>query len=271
MDANGYPIPGVSFTWTSSNPTVASIDATGLATGLSVGTATITASAGGVTSNGDQLVTSGGTTYTTDFPLTENPISEGGNWINGKVVGLDWSDVQTSGGEAYGTQPNHTTPPPYNDSIAILTGNWPADQKVQATVKIAQSNPAAFQEVEFWLRFTLTANSALGYGIAFRTTNDGSQYLDIGPMLGPINAFGGGVHLTAADGYAGIKDGDILAAQIVANVITVFVNGVLVAQWTDSQFATGNPGIGFWLRGDYVNGPSDYGFSNFTASGVSGT
>src|SRR5712671_593231 len=27
-------------------------------------------------------------TYTTDFSLTEDPISESGNWINGRVVGL---------------------------------------------------------------------------------------------------------------------------------------------------------------------------------------
>src|SRR5438046_7973905 len=31
--------------------------------------------------------------YTTNFPLTENPISEGGNWINGLTNGIDWSDV----------------------------------------------------------------------------------------------------------------------------------------------------------------------------------
>jgi hypothetical protein len=29
-------------------------------------------------------------TYTTNFPLTENPIFEGGHWINGLINGLDW-------------------------------------------------------------------------------------------------------------------------------------------------------------------------------------
>ena len=28
-------------------------------------------------------------TYTTSFPLSENPISEGNKWINGKAVGLE--------------------------------------------------------------------------------------------------------------------------------------------------------------------------------------
>ena len=40
--------------------------------------------------------TSAGThrTYTTNFPLTENPISEGGKWTNGQTVGLDWANMR---------------------------------------------------------------------------------------------------------------------------------------------------------------------------------
>ena len=34
--------------------------------------------------------------YSTHFPLIENPISEKGNWKNGKTVGLDWADIQNS-------------------------------------------------------------------------------------------------------------------------------------------------------------------------------
>ena len=40
--------------------------------------------------------------YSTSFPLTETPISEGGNWINGQTVGLDWKNVNTKPGLAYG-------------------------------------------------------------------------------------------------------------------------------------------------------------------------
>ncbi len=46
-DANGHPVPGVMFTWTSSNAAIATIDpATGLATAVQGGAATITATAG---------------------------------------------------------------------------------------------------------------------------------------------------------------------------------------------------------------------------------
>ena len=50
-DASGTPISGLTFTWRSSTPTVASIDSAGLATGLAEGTTTITATNGTVTSN----------------------------------------------------------------------------------------------------------------------------------------------------------------------------------------------------------------------------
>jgi uncharacterized protein YjdB len=47
-DSNGNTMSGVSFTWTSSNSTVASVSSGGLVTGKSAGTATITATASGV-------------------------------------------------------------------------------------------------------------------------------------------------------------------------------------------------------------------------------
>ena len=43
-------------------------------------------------------------TYTTSFPRAENPISEGGNWVNGKTDGLVWADVATTNGIAIGLQ-----------------------------------------------------------------------------------------------------------------------------------------------------------------------
>ncbi len=48
LDENGRPIPGVEFSWESSNTSVATVDATGLVTAVAAGTATITASAGDV-------------------------------------------------------------------------------------------------------------------------------------------------------------------------------------------------------------------------------
>lgn len=50
-DASNNPVAGVTFTWASSDPTKATIDASsGVATGVALGTTNITASAGGITS-----------------------------------------------------------------------------------------------------------------------------------------------------------------------------------------------------------------------------
>jgi uncharacterized protein YjdB len=49
-DSKGKSLSGVTITWTSNAPDIASIDSTGVATGHTVGTAQITASASGVTS-----------------------------------------------------------------------------------------------------------------------------------------------------------------------------------------------------------------------------
>src|SRR6266508_216299 len=40
--------------------------------------------------------------YSTGFERHEAPISEGGMWINGRRDGIDWCDVLTRDGHAYG-------------------------------------------------------------------------------------------------------------------------------------------------------------------------
>ena len=60
-------------------------------------------------------------TYTTSFPLTQNPISESGRWTNGGAAGANlWGDFQTNGSMAYGV----SEPTTYGDPTAILTGTW---------------------------------------------------------------------------------------------------------------------------------------------------
>jgi len=88
--------------------------------------------------------------YSTTFPLTENPISESSQWTTGKAVGLDWSDVRTTPGLAFGTQNGSTN---YNDSLAVLKGTWAANQSATATVHtLNQQSGNTFEEVEILLR-----------------------------------------------------------------------------------------------------------------------
>src|SRR5215831_3829689 len=88
-------------------------------------------------------------TYTTNFPLTENPISEGGQWINGKTTGIDWADVQTIPGQAFSTETGRG--PNYADGTALLTGSWGPTQTVEAVVYILAADATTLEEVELRL------------------------------------------------------------------------------------------------------------------------
>ena len=103
-------------------------------------------------------------TYTTNFPLTESPISEGGNWINGGTTGLDWGNVHTTGGTAEGVGPASAA---YSDPTAVLAGSWGPNQTVTATVYSngVEDKPAQGydKEVEIRLRTSISAHSITGY------------------------------------------------------------------------------------------------------------
>jgi hypothetical protein len=87
-------------------------DAIGNTSGASnAASATTQASGGGI--NGS---------YSTTFPLTENPISEGGSWTNGGATGLGWANVQTTPGLSFGTGSRQATsglPTPFRPGYKI--------------------------------------------------------------------------------------------------------------------------------------------------------
>jgi hypothetical protein len=199
-------------------------------------------------------------TYTTDFPRTENPISEGGNWSNGKTDGVHWSDVRTTRGLAFGTQ-IPPTGPPYDDSIAVVTGSWNPNQMATATVHTV--NQQGFEEVELLLRMSISPHFTTGYEITFRCYRGRRAYVQINYWKGRLNEFGGLASTTGP----GLWDGDVVSASIVGNTITIWINGVQVLQREDplNRYATGNPGIGFYYQ-DSTGSDSDYGFASFTAS-----
>lgn len=206
--------------------------------------------------------TSTGRTYSTRFTATENPISEGGNWTNGKLTGLDWSDVGTIPGLAYGDESGTSG---FDDSTALLTGTWAANQMAQATVHSVNQSDNFYEEVELRLRSSLSAHRATGYEINFRCSKTGNAYTQIVRWNGALGDF---TYLNTASGAKfGVTDGDTVKATMVGNVITVYINGTQVLQATDNTYSSGSPGMGFYLQG--ITGTNkDYGFTNFTASEI---
>ena len=198
--------------------------------------------------------------YTTTFPLTENPISESGKWINGGTTGIDWGNVRTTPGLAFGTVVS--LGPPYNDSTAVLAGPWPSDQMAKATVHTVNQNSSIFEEVELRLRTTVTAHSITGYEFNFRCVADGSQYAQIVRWNGALNDF---TYVDSRTG-PGLHDGDVVMATAVGSTLTTYINGTAVFSSTDATFSGGTPGIGFYNQDGMTSNNADYGFSDFTAT-----
>lgn len=203
-------------------------------------------------------------TYTTTFSATENPISAGSLWINGLATGLDWANVRTIPGLAFGTQSGVESSD--NDSTALILGAWGPDQTATATVHSVnqQNGPTGnFEEVELRLRSAITAHSCTGYEILFNCRHDGNQYIQIVRWNGALDAF------TLINGQTGpgISDGDIIKATIVGSTITAYVNGTSIFSVTDTTYTTGAPGVGFYFKvssGTPAN--SDFGLSAFSVT-----
>jgi hypothetical protein len=200
-------------------------------------------------------------TYTTSFQADENPISEGGQWTNGQADGLDWKNVRTKSGLAFGA--DDSGDPHFADPTAVLTGEWAPNQTAQAKVyTVNQGVRNVDEEVEIRLRTTISPHRNTGYEINFRCRHDGSQYVEIVRWNGRLGDF---TYLRQVEGGPGLYDGDVVRASIIGNVITAFINGTQVAQATDTTFTRGNPGMGFYLEG-MAGLNADYGFTYFSAS-----
>ncbi|MBI3475591.1 MAG: hypothetical protein HY010_07645 [Acidobacteria bacterium] len=173
---------------------------------------------------------------------------------------MDWSDVATISGLAYGTE---TGDGGYDDSTALLTGTWGPNQIAEAKVHITNPNDNAYEEVELRLRSVITAHRNTGYEINFRCSKKNDAYTQIVRWNGPLGDF---TYLSNQGGAQyGVADGDVVKATMIGNVITVYINGNQVNQASDTRYKNGNPGLGFFLQGAKgVN--QNYGFSSFKAS-----
>ena len=102
-----------------------------------------------------------------------------------------------------------------------------------------------------------------GYEINFRCSKTSKANSEIVRWDGPLGKF---TYLTRGEGSKyGVATGDTVAATAVGDVLTAYVNGVPMLQAVDRTFASGNPGLGFFLEGA-TGVAGEYGFTSFTAS-----
>ena len=218
--------------------------------------------------------------YRTNFRLGEDPISEGGLWLNGLRDGVDWTDVITRNGLAYGavsrmgvaerrleqgnlaSAAGEAAPEgDYDDPTAVLSGTWGPSQHAKAEVFSRNQTEEYFQEVQIRLRSTLTAHRCTGYEVIWRCLTTENAYVEIVRWNGPVGDF---TSLARAEGLSyGVKTGDLVEATVDGTVITAFTNGAEVLSATDDTFDAGGPGIGFNFGVGDTN--VDHGFTYFEA------
>jgi hypothetical protein len=216
-------------------------------------------------------------TYTTNFPLTENPISEGGKWIGGQSAGGNlWGNAQTTPGLAFGV----SEPTQYGDPTAILTGSWGQTQTAAAVVKINVRPTGCCHEVEVHLRSTISTHNINGYEVLCPVHSNPGYGFQVVRWNGPNGDF---VYLPCTGSLCSVAhqcvNGDVIKATASGtNPVTIVVNlnGSDVVTATDNGSAyngpggaagpwtSGNPGIGFYDSQD--NNWNYFGFSSFTAT-----
>lgn len=217
--------------------------------------------------------------YQTSFERDENPISEGGIWLNGKKDGIDWADVITRNGGAYGSvtrmavaerrvEQGNLDPASgegsvpegdYDDPTAVLTGAWGKNQHARGRVFSRKPTAEYFQEVELRLRSAIAPYLCTGYEVFFRCLKTDEGYAEIVRWNGKVGDFTSLKKLVGAQ--YGVKDGDEVEATINGNVLKGFINGVEVISATDDVFDSGSPGIGFNFFVGNTN--VDHGFTYF--------
>jgi hypothetical protein len=196
-------------------------------------------------------------TYSTTFDLTENPISEGGRWLNNG--GPDWTKVRTENGLAFGTNGPQNT---YNDSYAYLSGFGP-NQQVEAVVHVDSALLGDPHEVELLLRWADSAGNARGYECLFHITGSVQLMRWNGPFADFIEIPGATGRKSAG---RALVTGDVIKATINGNTIIAYLNGVELSRVTDSMWTSGEPGIGFFKRLTGVNG--GFAITSYTAASV---
>lgn len=207
------------------------------------------------------------TSYTTSFPLTENPISEGGIYTQGLSTGVDWQDCRTTPGKCFATGDSGASG--FNDPIMIMAGRWTTNKHFsQATVvKQAGYAPSAAHEIELHVGTTITAHSTKTYEVNWALGTP----VTVIRWEGAVGVFDFGMANPTSGTAFTCTNGDVIKAvydSTSGNVsIGCYLNGTLTCTFTDNtagRILTGSPGIGFFARpaGDIVL--SNYCYSSMT-------
>jgi hypothetical protein len=215
--------------------------------------------------------------YSNNFALTENPISEGGNWVGGQSAGNNlWGDVRTTPGFAFGV----SQPTGFGDPTALLTGTWGSDQTVTGVVRVAVPQSGCCEEIELRARDTInsTTHRITGYE-GYCSVASNAPYCRIARWNGGQGDYCNLSNQLTSSSTPYAANGDTLKLTVTGTnpvTVTLYRNENAVVQASDDgsacstgtaagPWATGNPGIGFYSCAGCTNW-AGWGFSSFSAN-----
>lgn len=147
-DADNNEITDVDFTWTSSDTTIATVNTSGLATGVSSGTCTITATADDVSGTATLTVTSGPTKHSgaitadeTWYPSANPHIIEGDVWVENNAT------LTIKPGCIVKFNTNTELYAGYSSTAGAIIANGTADSIILFTSNVANPSPGDWYNV----------------------------------------------------------------------------------------------------------------------------
>lgn len=197
------------------------------------------------------------------FTLTENPVSQSGQWLNGATDGVDWHNCQTIADRIYGSS-FMSSNSDYSDCTAVINTSQPNDQQCTAVFYRAGGySPTGIHECEILLRWGISANDSHGY--EFNFAHDGA-YAQLVVWNGPHGS--GNFTVLAGTSFTAPADGDTVECSIVGTTATCKVNGSTIYTYnttSDSvKWSSGKIGCGFFpVTGSGVTLAS-YGWKSLT-------
>lgn len=173
--------------------------------------------------------------------------------VGGKLIprtANGWTDVAVTNGVIHGTNGPADA---YDDSYALIAGDWGNDYEIDATVKRSAAlviGDNTSHEIELNVGLVQTATTIVLTEVLFAHYG-AVQIFGWGPgAMSDTSRFTGEL----GGGQSGpILDGSKLRVVKVGKTVTAFVappGGIYaqIAQASNIQFDTGNPGIGFFTR-----------------------
>ena len=261
-DANGNPLSGRTVVWTTSNAAVAAVDSTGMATGIALGTATITATCEGQTGTTPVTVSSVPVASVVVAPSAANILVGGTVQLTATAKdstatvlagrGITWSSLNPSvatvsptglaTGVAAGTATITATSEGKNASAAVAVANVPvASVVISPTTAIVLAGASA--------QLVATAKDAAGNVLSGRSITWASS----APAAATVSSAGlvtgvaaGGVTITAtSEGKTGSAAVTVqlvpVAAVAVSPASTSVPVGAMVQLSATAKDSAGNP------------------------------